>query len=1036
MKKISKCLMSLLITVGMFFSMSPLSIMAEENDLDTSENVEEVITEEVPVEESQEENIEVLGYDITKPVFEGLSIDKQGQTVDAGSYIVFSLNAYDADSEITKVQLQINQVYQNSTMTNTIDLMHVSDHLYQATYTIPDRTEKLIVSSLTITDSAGNSLEEYFNENEYFLNVIPKEPESVEPGKITKIQFERNHSTITQGEDVPIAVFFDSVEGIQNVTLSFVNGRNTYNCSLYNYSVESKEFIGYIQYQEYQKMISGTYVLDKVNVYTSDFKTVEYSVDEFGDFDFVFELKDNKKPEITAVTMEPNKEVVVPGDVIKFSVTAKDNDSLSNSCQITLSNINDTFDSRQIYLSYDETTKKYVGTYTIQETDYPTEWYVYQVSVSDKYGNNEWITSLNNKKLQDLFYFNVKNKDTSVNPVYKKVRVVFYDSKGNIDEQVAENVERRTTFKEVGFDFNVKAVSPIEGLSFVDWVDSNGIVYDENSEIAPDYVNEQEVYYSFTPKFDKNIITLNVTYVDKNGEIQYSNDRIAISHNMTYKELIEYLNQNASLVGDIDESLFNGFEIAYYNGDDTEDSVIRFNSYVSVLAPVKDKTMIQVYYSYLGKDGLLKAEPRTLSYDKGVSFEKVKEDIINKEAPELYPGLRFANWKMYDGINAPETLTDPYYSYAVNAKTENCYVRYVIDPYFEDTPGFGATAAEDEKYERSFVGVYEKGETAVVPSSFEGYEKVLFRLVNYEQGGEFFEPDSLAGKEFVVDKNFSYFGYGTKCETPDPEEPDEPDPTPDPEPEVPVLPEETVTEIVEEIESSQNGDTVTVDMTEATTVPDKVIDAVSGKDVDVVLDMGDYTWTINGKDVLSSDPSNINLEVKFDTAEIPDKVVNDLANGAPVKQLSLTHEGNFGFKGTLNFYMGKEYAGQYGHLYYYDSDGKMVYQHTSLIDEEGYASYTFSHASDYLVVIDQDETPSQDQGPVDSQEPESPDQVENSGQTENTNDANKDTQKDKTNTKKNKDVKTSVQTNVSGFGFLMVLAVAGLIATRIKFKNR
>ena len=45
MKKISKCLMSLLITVGMFFSMSPLSIMAEENDLDTSENVEEVINE-------------------------------------------------------------------------------------------------------------------------------------------------------------------------------------------------------------------------------------------------------------------------------------------------------------------------------------------------------------------------------------------------------------------------------------------------------------------------------------------------------------------------------------------------------------------------------------------------------------------------------------------------------------------------------------------------------------------------------------------------------------------------------------------------------------------------------------------------------------------------------------------------------------------------------------------------------------------------------------------------------------------------------
>lgn len=1033
MKKISKCLMSLLITVGMFFSMSPLSIMAEENDLDTSENVEEVTTEEVPVEESQEENIEVLGYDITKPVFEGLSIDKQDQTVDAGSYIVFSLNAYDADSEIIKVQLQINQVYQNSTMMNTIDLMHVSDHLYQATYTIPDRTEKLTVSNYTITDSAGNSLVNYFNENEYFVNVIPKEPESVEPGKITNIQFDRNHSTITQGEYVPISLFFDSVEGIQSVTLSFVNGTKTYNCTLYNYSVDSKEFLGYVQYEEYQDMVSGTYVLDKVTVYTTDFKTVEYSIEEFGDFDFVFELKDNIKPEITEVTMEPNKEVIVPGDVIKFSVTAKDNDSLSNSCQITLSNINDTSDSRQIYLSYDETTKKYVGTYTILETDYPTEWYVSQVSVSDKYGNNEWITSLNNKKLQDLFYFNVKNEDTSVNPVYKKVHVVFYDSKGNIDEQVVENVERRTTFKEAGFDFNVEAVSPIEGLSFVDWVDSEGFVFDENSEIAPVYVNGQEVYYYFTPKFDKNIITVNGTYVDKNGKVQYSNNQIAVPHDMTYKELIEYLNQNVSLVGDIDETLFNGFEIAYYNGDDTEDSVIRFNSYVSVLAPVKDKTMVQVYYNYLGKDGLLKAESRTLAYDKGVSFEKVNEDIINKEAPELYPGLRFANWKMYDGINAPETLTDPYYSYAIKAETENCYVRYVIDPYFEDTPGFGATSAEDEKYERSFVEVYEKGETAVVPNSFEGYEKVLFRLVTYEQGGEFFEPDSLAGKEFVVDQNTSYFGYGTKNEAPDPEEPDEPEPTPDPDPEVPMLPEETVTEIVEEIESSQTGDTVTVDMTEATTVPDKVIDAVSGKDVDVVLDMGDYTWTINGKDVLSSNPSNINLEVKFDTAEIPDKVVNDLANGAPVKQLSLTHEGNFGFKGTLNFYMGKEYAGQYGHLYYYDSDGKMVYQHTSLIDENGYASYTFSHASDYLVVIDQNQIPSHGQEPTNPETPTKPETPTDPG---NTTETNKDTQKDKTNTKKNKDVKTSVQTNVSGLGFLMVLAVAGLIATTLKFKNR
>lgn len=115
--------------------------------------------------------------------------------------------------------------------------------------------------------------------------------------------------------------------------------------------------------------------------------------------------------------------------------------------------------------------------------------------------------------------------------------------------------------------------------------------------------------------------------------------------------------------------------------------------------------------------------------------------------------------------------------------------------------------------------------------------------------------------------------------------------------------------------------------------------------------MNGYTWTIHGKDILADNLKDINLEVAFDTNAVPSKTAKALAGDNPIKQLSLTHTGDFGFKADLSFNIGSEYNGKYGNLYYYDSEGKLIFQNAGKIDANGNVSLSFSHASDYVVII-------------------------------------------------------------------------------------
>lgn len=169
---------------------------------------------------------------------------------------------------------------------------------------------------------------------------------------------------------------------------------------------------------------------------------------------------------------------------------------------------------------------------------------------------------------------------------------------------------------------------------------------------------------------------------------------------------------------------------------------------------------------------------------------------------------------------------------------------------------------------------------------------------------------------------------------------------------------EEVSTIVEKIESAETGSTVTIDMSQSTVVSKDVLAVAKGKDVNLVLEMDGYSWIINGKEI--QDAKDIDFGVSFQTNAIPADVVKAIAGDHDTKQLSLAHDGEFCLKAQLQIYVGKDYAKQYGKLYWYHN-GALELVDTSQTDANGLLTLTFTHASDYVIVFDdQKQTATQD----------------------------------------------------------------------------
>ena len=157
-----------------------------------------------------------------------------------------------------------------------------------------------------------------------------------------------------------------------------------------------------------------------------------------------------------------------------------------------------------------------------------------------------------------------------------------------------------------------------------------------------------------------------------------------------------------------------------------------------------------------------------------------------------------------------------------------------------------------------------------------------------------------------------------------------------------------------EVNQVNDGDTVTVDMNGAAVVPSDVLSEIKGKDVTIVFDMGNgITWSVNGQSITGDAIGDIDFSVKTNTNSIPVDIINNITGERYSKQISLSYDGEFGFTAVLSINMEAENAGLFANLFYYNENtGEMEFICYDEIAADGTADLTFTHASDYAIVID------------------------------------------------------------------------------------
>lgn len=914
-------------------------------------------------------------YDVTKPVIEKVEFPQQGTTIKVDETILLYVYAYDTETEegALDVNATISAVGTNNYGYEEMECSYdEKEKRYVCSYNLDGaNVEKIVISSIRVTDKAGNYSDHTCQDEKYeYKYWINTEQQEVKEKHIKKFELKQNGQILNENDNLEMFLELEEeIEDGYSIYVIFENGSSGRGFYL-NYGANKKEFdckttVG-TDYGD------GEWILKGISLKKGALgKWTTLQIDHIEECKYTVKKTETEveteKPVITSVSLDRNGEMLTAGDKAIITVGVDSSNGLywyGTVEFMATSNISNSM--HRVELSYDADAGVYKGVFRVTENTYPCEWYITKINIWDK-ENNKADSSEFTKG--HPYYVNVKNGNTFVNPTYN-VNLDFRElnEEGKwISFHRVQNVkaERRQTLKEAGITFP-EMNSKYPGVTQIGWEDSSGETITEDMQITGD-IGYMTVY----AKYDKKCINVSYNYIDTEEKWQALNQRIILETDATYGEAIKEAKKY------MPENITKKYKFEQWDTkcDRTEEVIIRSTT-IDLTAKYTGKVVIPIKYGNVcDEEGyyLKKQDIRVLLVDEGTIGSQVMAMLDKWEKPKFYPGLRVKGWKYIsvssidsgggmeleeDKIIENGQIVVPIASY------ENCLIQYCIDPRFDPSFEKGEdwiVNGYDHDLEAIFCQVAEIGEKVTFPETFEGYQKITWVDTQYQPGDTF---------TVKWEGGMSFCGYGTK-DSSEPEEPTSPSKPVNPEnpitpsnPEAPEqvnpiqeekLSESAVQGIVNTINGAGTGESIRVDMGNVTIVPKEILEAAKGKDVNIQLNMNGYTWTINGASILANDLKDINLKVIPDTNHIPSKTIQALAGDNPTRQLTLVHEGDFGFKATLTLNMGNEYSGKYGNLYYHDSDGKMVFINAGQISPNGDVSLEFSHASDYVIVMNDKE---------------------------------------------------------------------------------
>ena len=161
---------------------------------------------------------------------------------------------------------------------------------------------------------------------------------------------------------------------------------------------------------------------------------------------------------------------------------------------------------------------------------------------------------------------------------------------------------------------------------------------------------------------------------------------------------------------------------------------------------------------------------------------------------------------------------------------------------------------------------------------------------------------------------------------------------------------------IDDIQDARPGDTVEITLRPGrTTLEREVFEELAGQDITLEIDAGDgVLWTVNGLDIPEDTRlHDLDLDVDLGDSDIPATVLNAVTGEISTVQLSLAHDGEFGFTMTLSAPLGRDNADYWANLYWYNErTEELEFQQAARIARDGTAEFALDHASDYAIVID------------------------------------------------------------------------------------
>lgn len=157
--------------------------------------------------------------------------------------------------------------------------------------------------------------------------------------------------------------------------------------------------------------------------------------------------------------------------------------------------------------------------------------------------------------------------------------------------------------------------------------------------------------------------------------------------------------------------------------------------------------------------------------------------------------------------------------------------------------------------------------------------------------------------------------------------------------------------LIDLLYDGNEGKTIKVDMSKSTTLDKKTLEALKGLDIDLLLDMKDYSWRINGESVKSTD-SGVNLGVTMNASSIDSKYMSKFNAFKDRQPFDLNYNGAFPFTGYLTFKAsGTNTVGKYVTLFYFNESTKAFETIDSKkVNDDGTVTFRFKHASSYVAV--------------------------------------------------------------------------------------